>query len=250
MPTSLNPTVSSTPYAPSASRSDLTRNRILQAAIREFSEHGLAGARTGAIAASAGVNKALLYYYFRDKESLYTAALEEVASKVAGAALAVLDLDCSPGERLLRFALQHFDRVFTQPGFQSLMQQEMIRFREGQSNVIGVIARIAFEPMFVRAQAIAVEGIGAGELVDVDYMQMMYAALGANVFYFLSAPMVRLLGHGDPLSPEAVAQRRSLAVEFLGQTLFIDRKRGARIAKAVLAAMPMPEIAAPEKTNA
>jgi TetR/AcrR family transcriptional regulator len=237
-------------YTPSNHRSDQTRTRILQAAIREFSEHGLAGARTGAIAASAGVNKALLYYYFRDKESLYTASLEEVAGRVAGAALAVLDLNCSPGERMLRFALQHFDRVLSQQGFQALMQQEMMRFREGQSNVISVIAKTAFEPMFVRAQAIAAEGIDAGELVNVDYLQMMYAALGANVFYFLSAPMVRLLSPVDPMSPEAIAQRRVAATEFLGQALFTDRRRGARIAKAVLAAMPMPEIAASERKTA
>jgi TetR/AcrR family transcriptional regulator len=237
-------------YNPSNHRSDQTRGRILQAAIHEFSEHGLAGARTGAIAASAGVNKALLYYYFRDKESLYIASLEEVAGKVANAALAVLDLDCSPGERLLRFALQHFDRVFSQQGFQSLMQQEMIRYREGQSNTMVVIAKIAFEPMFTRALAIAGEGIGAGELVDVDSMQMMYAALGANVFFFLSAPMVRLLSSLDPMSHDAIAQRRTRAIEFLGQTLFIDRKRGARLAQAVLAAMPIPEIAVPERKTA
>lgn len=237
-------------YTPSNHRSDQTRNRILQAAIQEFSDHGLAGARTGAIAATAGVNKALLYYYFRDKESLYTTALEEVASRVANAAMAVLDMDCSPGERLLRFALQHFDRVLGHQSFQSLMQKEMIRLHQGESNVVGVIAKIAFEPMFARAQVIVGEGIGSGELVDVDNMQMMYATLGANVFYFLSAPMVRLLELGDPLSPDAIAKRRTAAVEFLGQTLFIDRKRGARIARAVLEAMPMPECAAPERKTA
>jgi TetR/AcrR family transcriptional regulator len=237
-------------YSPSNHRSDQTRSRILQAAIREFSDHGLAGARTGAIAASAGVNKALLYYYFRDKESLYTASLEEVAGKVASAALAVLDLDCSPGERLLRFALQHFDRVVTQRGFQALMQQEMIRFREGESGSMGILARTAFEPMFRRALTIAEEGIGAGELVRVDFMQMMYSALGANVFYFLSAPMISLVLGTDPLEPAALEHRRIASIEFLGQSLFTDRKRGARIAKTVLAAMPMPEIAAPERKTA
>jgi TetR/AcrR family transcriptional regulator len=231
-------------------RSDQTRGRILQAAIQEFSEHGLAGARTGAIAASAGVNKALLYYYFRDKESLYTAALEAVAGKVAGAALAVLDLDCSPGERLLRFALQHFDRVITQRGFQSLMQQEMIRFRQGQGSSMGILAKTAFAPMFERALAIAEEGVGAGELIAADMMQMMYAALGANVFYFLSAPMMELLTKTDPLEPAAMAERRTAAIEFLGQALFADRRRGARLAKTVLAAVPMPEIEMPERKTA
>src|ERR1700691_5880270 len=97
---------------------DPSRDRILQAAIREFSEHGLAGARTGAIGGAAQVNKALLYYYFRDKEALYSASLEEVAGKGRSGARAVLDLECSPGERVLRFALQHFDRVLGRRGFQ------------------------------------------------------------------------------------------------------------------------------------
>jgi len=44
-------------------RSDRTRRKILRAAVREFSTHGLSGARTDAIANSAKVNKALLYYY-------------------------------------------------------------------------------------------------------------------------------------------------------------------------------------------
>jgi len=231
-------------------RADQTRDRILQAAIREFSEHGLAGARTGAIAAAAGVNKALLYYYFRDKEALYAAALEQVAGKVAGAALAVLDLDCSPGERILRFALQHFDRILCQQGFQALMQQEMVRFREGQSSSMQIIAKKAFEPMFSRVQATAEEAVRAGELCAVDWMQMMYAALGANVFYFLSAPMMRLIGSSDPLAPAAIASRRTAAIEFLGQTLFTDRKRGARVARAVLGAVPMPEFALPERKTA
>jgi TetR/AcrR family transcriptional regulator len=232
------------------SRSDHSRDRILHAAIREFSEHGLAGARTSAIASAARVNKALLYYYFRDKEALYAAGLEEVAGKVAGDAFAVLQLDCSPGERILRFALQHFDRIFSHHGFQALMQQEMVRFRTGQSNAMRIIAKKAFEPMWDRTLQIVSDGIRSGELCNVDPMQMMYAALGANVFFFLSSPMVRLVTGVDPLDPVAVAGRRTAAVEYLGQTIFTDRKRGGRLAKSVLAAMPIPENAIPERKTA
>jgi TetR/AcrR family transcriptional regulator len=231
-------------------RADQTREKILRAAIREFSEHGLAGARTSAIASAAGVNKALLYYYFRDKESLYAAGLEQVADAVAGAAIAVFDLDCSPGERILRFALQHFDRILCQQGFQALMQQEMVRFRQGQSNAMQIIAKKAFEPMFGRVQAIAEEGVRTGELCPMDWMQMMYSALGANVFYFLSAPMMQLVTPFNPLEPAVVSARRIAAIEFLGQAIFVDRKRGARLAKSVLAAMPMPDLTLPERKTA
>jgi len=230
--------------------SDPSRDRILHAAISEFSEHGLAGARTNAIATAARVNKALLYYYFRDKESLYIASLEEVAAKVAGDALAVLRSACSPGERVLRFVLQHFDRHLSHQGFHALMQQEMVRFRSGQSNAMSVIAEKAFEPMWNLSLATVAEGISSGELCDVDPMQMMYAALGANVFYFLSAPMVRLVASIDPTEPAAMAARRASAIEYLGQTLFTDRKHGKRLAKAVLAATPIPGNAVPERKTA
>lgn len=227
------------------SRSDRTREKILLAAISEFSEHGLAGARISAIAAAAQVNKALLYYYFNGKEALYTAALGEVANTVASRAIALLELDCSPGERFLRFALHHFDRILAQQGFQALMQQEMIRYRQGESHAMAIIAQKAFAPMFSRLQVIVEDGIRTGELCAVDWMQIVYAALGANVFYFLSAPMVQLIGTEDPLAPSSIAHRRAAAIEFLGQAVFTDRLHGAQLAQAVLASMPMPEINAP-----
>ena len=57
-----------------------SRAAILKAAGREFAEHGIAGARTDTIAQEARVNKALLYYYFKDKETLYAAVLDDAFS--------------------------------------------------------------------------------------------------------------------------------------------------------------------------
>lgn len=238
------------PQANPTADPDKSRTRILHAAIREFSEHGLAGARTSTIAAAAQVNKALLYYYFRDKESLYGAALEAVATQVAESALAVLDMKCSPGERFLRFVLQHFDRILGKQGFQALMQQEMVRFRDGQSSAMNILAKTAFEPIFRRTDEIVREGMRTGELCRVDPLQMMYSALGANVFYFLSAPMVRLAVPLDPLEPSSIADRRRLAIEFLGQAVFTDRHHGAQLARHVLATMPIPDHTYQEKKTA
>src|ERR1700683_362740 len=109
-----------------AERADQTRARILEAAVREFSENGLAGARTEQIAEAAGVNKALLYYYFQGKDALYSAALEAVAQGVLISSVATLEAERSAGERLVRFALNHFDRIHSQRAFQSLMQHEMM----------------------------------------------------------------------------------------------------------------------------
>src|ERR1035441_474179 len=63
--------VSSTTRRGTRRQPEASRSAILQAALGEFAQEGIAGARMDAIAAAAGVNKALLYYYFRDKEALY-----------------------------------------------------------------------------------------------------------------------------------------------------------------------------------
>jgi TetR/AcrR family transcriptional regulator len=86
------------------------------------------------------------------------------------------------------------------------------------------------------------EGISLGELIDADWLQIQLAALGANVFYFLSAPVWKLILPYDPLSQEALADRRRAAVEFLGKAFFTDRNHGAEVAARVLADTPMPEL--------
>jgi TetR/AcrR family transcriptional regulator len=61
-----------------------TEKRILAAARREFIAKGKDGARMQVIAGEAGVNKALLHYYYRSKENLYRKVLEEILNTVWG----------------------------------------------------------------------------------------------------------------------------------------------------------------------
>ena len=77
-----------------------SRAAILQAAAREFAEHGIAGARTDTIAREARVNKALLYYYFHDKEALYSAVLDETFASLKNSVFQALDSDLPPRGRL------------------------------------------------------------------------------------------------------------------------------------------------------
>jgi TetR/AcrR family transcriptional regulator len=223
-------------------RAEQTREAILKAAIREFSAHGLSGARTEAIAESAGANKALLYYYFKSKKGLYDAAIEEVSGKVVADALAALDPAYCAGERLLRTALNHFDRILTQREFQSLMQQEMVRYQRDEGGSIPLLYQSAFKPLMEKLQAALEEGIRTGELCQMDWLQVIYSIFGANIFYFLSAPMMQLALPFKPFSPDALKARRTAAVEFLGNALFTDRAHGAELASRVLKEMPMPDV--------
>src|SRR5580692_4896301 len=155
-----------------------SRTKILDAALSEFSQHGLAGARTDRIAQAAGVNKALLYYYFESKENLYLAALEMISAKMRDRTLAVFLRECTAGERVLRSALEHFDRILTQHEFQGLMQQEMIRLHKGESSALEVLVKRIFAPAMTMYQSMVREGIESGELIQADWMQIHLASLG------------------------------------------------------------------------
>lgn len=223
-------------------RSAETRAKILDAAVQEFSANGLAGARMDQIALVAGVNKALLYYHFDSKEKLYGAALEMIATKTRDATMATFLRDASPGERVLRSALNHFDRILAQTEFQSLMQQEMMRLHKGESSAMDMLIKRVFAPMLVMYQSMVREGISSGELIQTDWLQIHLASLGTNVFYFMSSHLWRQLLPYDPFSPEVLAERRRTVVTFLGLSIFQDRKRGTELAEKVLADTPMPEI--------
>src|SRR5262245_56383771 len=88
-----------------------SRSAILKAAVREFAREGVAGARTDAIARSAGVNKALLYYYFKDKEALYQAVLDEVFSGARSVIQNALSQELPPRQRLAAYVYAHFDYI-------------------------------------------------------------------------------------------------------------------------------------------
>jgi AcrR family transcriptional regulator len=62
-----------------AGDAEATRRRLLDAAAREFAEHGIAGARVDRIATAARSNKAQIYHYFTNKDGLFDAVLSELA---------------------------------------------------------------------------------------------------------------------------------------------------------------------------
>ncbi|HKD58936.1 MAG TPA: TetR/AcrR family transcriptional regulator [Terracidiphilus sp.] len=226
----------------SGDRSAETRARILEAALREFAALGMAGARMDQIAGAAGVNKALLYYHFESKEKLYVAALEMISAKIRDRSMAVFLRDASAGERLLRTALDHFDRILAQGAFQSLLQQEMMRLHQGESDALPVLVKRVFAPLQSMYQSMMREGIASGELIDADWLQIHLAALGANIFYFLAAPVWRLVMPFDPYAADVLEARRHAVVEFLGKAVFTDRAHGTELAAKVLADTPMPEL--------
>jgi|SRR5579864_694860 len=208
-----------------------SRAAILQAAALEFAEHGIAGARTDAIARQARVNKALLYYYFKDKETLYDAVLDNAFSGLKTTVFRVLDSDLPPREKLLAYVGAYFDFVAANQIYPKLMQREMMHAREGRSPHIDKIIKNYFQPIFLRVAELLKLGIAHGEFRPVDPIHFVPSMVAMIVFYFSSAPVLRQIAHFNPLAPERVAERRAAVLDFISAALFQPgpiAKQGAR----------------------
>src|ERR1700756_3290226 len=209
-----------------------SRAAILEAAAAEFAELGIAGARTDSIAREAHVNKALLYYYFKDKETLYGAVLDHAFSGLKTTVFRVLDSDLPVREKMMAYAGAYFDFVASNQLYPRLMQREMMRAREGQSPHIENVIKNYIQPIFLRVSEVLRQGIAEGHFRPVNPAYFVQSIVAMIVFYFSSAPMMQKIVGFNPLTPERVAERRASVLDFISAALFSpkhDAAQGARL---------------------
>src|SRR5271155_419241 len=168
-------------------RPEESRAAILKAAVAEFAEHGIAGARTDAIARAAHVNKALLYYYFKDKDALYEAVLDHVFNGLRARVMPVLDSKLPPREKILQYLGTYFDYIAANPRFPRVVQGEWVRSGAGAARMQR-IAKNYFRPIFEKLVGILREGIAAGEFRAVNPIDFLPSIAALIVFYFTAAP--------------------------------------------------------------
>src|SRR2546423_118133 len=197
-----------------------SRAAILKAAINEFAEHGIAGARTDAIARAARVNKALLYYYFTDKEAIYEAVLDHVFSGLRDTVVPMLEGELRPRAKVLNYLGAYFDYIAANPRFPRVVQGEWIRTGTDREGQMKRVAKSYFQPIYQKLGEVLREGIAAREFRRIDPAQFIPSMVAIIVFYFSAAPVIKTLMKVDPLSPERIAERRAFVLDFISAALF------------------------------
>lgn len=194
------------------------RKRIFDAAVKEFAIHGLAGARTEAIAKAADVNIALLFYYFKSKEELYGAILEEMFSGWHAMLLKPLQSRGTPESRILRFVETYFDHVAASVWRPRLVQQELMR--SGHSSAIRKLLKKFAKPVHDAVIQVLREGIVAGRFrarLDVENFYYTITAIVAQ--YFNNSSAILEISGKDPLSPENVQARKAAVLDVITAAL-------------------------------
>ncbi len=193
-----------------------SRAAILRAAGHIFAEKGLEGARTEEIAAAAGVNKALLYYYFKSKDDLYLAILEGHMKDFSERASRVLASEGPAGEMVLEYVSTHFDFMSARPDYPRLVQ----RFMMARGRPFERLARKYLLPVGAKFQKVIDRGVRSGELWPSDSSHTAVSLVALTVFYFSAAPILKAASHVDPYDPVQLARRKKEVLAFIRRALF------------------------------
>lgn len=103
----------------------LTEEKIFDAATEVFEEKGLAGARMQNIADRAGINKALLHYYYRTKDRLFEAVFTALAKKIFTKFTPILDKNLSVEEKIRFFFREHISFLQKNPRLPAFILNEI-----------------------------------------------------------------------------------------------------------------------------
>lgn len=177
---------------------EATRSRILDAAVAEFSKHGLAGGRVDRIAAAAKANKRSIYVYYGDKEGLFEAALTHVLS-AASEAVPVTEDDL-PG-----FAGRLFDYVQARPEVLRMNLWRMLE-RPGAGPDDASIYEEKLRAM------VSSEG-GGQRKTGLPPSDLIVLITGLATSWTLRPPGLQAADESDPASPQRLALHREAVIE-------------------------------------
>jgi AcrR family transcriptional regulator len=169
-----------------------TRNDLLVAGRKLFSERGYDGASVRAITREAGANLGAVTYHFGSKRSLYSAVLEQGLRPLATRVGAVAGSDGSALDRMLGVVQAYFEYLGTHPDLPRLLLQEIAAGKQPPSVVLEIVRSIK--------EAIAglqMQGIEDGSVREGHPVLTALSVVAQPIYFTLVAPLLRSVGPID-----------------------------------------------------
>ena len=202
-----------------AQRDGDTEQRILDAAHVVFLRTGTAGARTHEIAKEAGVNSALLHYYFRSKGRLAEAVFHRAAGQLMPAVVGVAMSDRSLPDKVRAIVEIEIDRLSRTPYLPAYIISELAHHPERISQLISALTGSQPEALGRKLLRIVDEQITAevraGRMRPISPEQFMVNLLSLCIFPFAARPMITaLMGLDDKAFARFIRERRETLPDF------------------------------------
>jgi AcrR family transcriptional regulator len=191
----------------------LTEEKIFEAATDVFVDKGMDGARMQDIANHAGINKALLHYYYRTKDQLFNAVFEMIAKKIFKKFAPVFDENLTLEEKIRFFFKEHISFLQENPRLPGFLLNEVNRHPERIKKLLNTVD---FDNIWLKLYAQHKEELKRYNITQATMPQLMISIAAISVFPFAARGILEgILGKLGLDFNEYMEERKKFAADFV-----------------------------------
>lgn len=203
------------------SEKENTEEKIINAAINVFVRKGRDGSRMQEIADEAGINKALLHYYFRSKDKLFNKVFTNVFSQIMGSLAGVVENSKTFDELIFSFVSVYVDFLRDNPHVPIFVLHEL--HRDPEMIIDLVKSRGINKNLLIQLFDLTETNV---EIKDFDPLHIFVNILSMSVFPFVAKPILEGFifdGNNDDYNL-FIGERKEHIVRFVKSAIFINNE--------------------------
>ena len=192
--------------------SENTETEILNAAKEVFQQKGMAGTRMQEITDKANINKALLHYYYRNKQLLFEAVFQSAFKLLAPQLHKILNDDSDLFEKIKNFTENYVSFVIKHPYLPNFVIQELSKNPEFVQKLRADKNFPSIKKFKTQVNQAAIQGI----IKPIEAEQLFINIMSLNIFPFIGQPLLMVLVNADKESYNKILKKRKTEVaEFI-----------------------------------
>ncbi|MFD1613873.1 TetR/AcrR family transcriptional regulator [Gelatiniphilus marinus] len=185
-----------------------TEEQILDAAKNVFQTKGMDGARMQEIADKAGINKAMLHYYYRSKQLLFEAVFKNAFALLAPQLNAILNDDSSIEEKIKNFTSNYISFIIKHPYLPNFIIQELNR---NQDFILKLKENKGF-PNLKKFQKQVDDEVNKGIIKPISAEHLFINIIALNIFPFIAKPLIMAFTNSDNQTYKQLMEDRKTEV--------------------------------------
>lgn len=200
-----------------AEKDKLTEEKIFESATVVFTEKGMDGTRMRDIADHAGINKALLHYYYRTKDQLFNAVFEKIAGQIFKKFAPVMDQNLSLEEKIRFFYREHISYLQANPKLPLFILNEIHR---NPARIKKLIRFIDIENIWNTLEKQHSNELKKLNIAREDIPQIMSSIAALSVFPFAAKGILEAIFEKMGIKfDDYIEERKKFAADFVIKAL-------------------------------
>jgi AcrR family transcriptional regulator len=203
-----------------------TEEKIFDAATEVFIEKGMDGARMQDIANHAGINKALLHYYYRTKDQLFNAVFEKIAGAMFSKFAPVFDTKLTLEDKIRFFFREHIAFLQKNPRLPAFLLNE---FHRNPHRIKKITQNIDINRLWTILESQHKEELERFNITKENIPQFMTTVAGMSVFPFVARPVITgIMEKMDYNFDQYLEERKEYAADFIISALQKKEKKSKK----------------------